>query len=156
MKYRTLGRTGLQVSEMGFGAWGIGNTSWIGADDANSVRALVAARDAGVNFFDTALVYGRGHSERLLMQAFGKSKDIVVASKVPPKDGRWPAPSGVPLREAFPKWHVLECLRTSLANLQREVIDLYQFHVWSDEWATDPQWLETLDEIRRSGQVRFI
>jgi aryl-alcohol dehydrogenase-like predicted oxidoreductase len=86
MRYRKFGRTGLQLSEVGFGAWGIGKTTWIGADDATSIRALVAARDAGINFFDTALVYGGSHSERLLAQVFGKSEEAVIASKVPPKN----------------------------------------------------------------------
>jgi len=98
MKYRQLGRTKLQISEIGFGAWGIGGTSWIGADDDASVRALVAARDAGVNFFDTALVYGQGHSEQLLARIFGNSKDVIIASKAPPKNRKWPAPSGISFR----------------------------------------------------------
>jgi aryl-alcohol dehydrogenase-like predicted oxidoreductase len=156
MKYRRLGRAGLQVSEVGFGAWGISKTSWIGADDQTSICALIAARDAGINFFDTALAYGHGHSERLLAKVFGKSEEIIVASKVPPMNQVWPAPGGIPLREAYPKWYVLESLRKSLTNLQREWIDLYQFHVWSDDWANDPQWLETVNEIRRSGQARFV
>ncbi len=156
MRYKRFGRTGLRVSEIGFGAWGIGKTSWIGADDQVSIRALMTARDAGVNFFDTALAYGRGHSERLLAQTFGKSEDVVIASKVPPKNGLWPAPAGVPLREAYPKSHVLESLRKSLTNLLRETIDLYQFHVWSDEWADDAEWLNTIEEIRRSGMARSI
>lgn len=156
MKYRLLGRTGLQVSEIGFGGWGIGKTSWIGADDRESIRALSVARDAGVNFFDTALVYGNGHSERLLAQTFGRSNDLLVATKVPPKNRKWPARRGTSLREAFPKDHVLQCLNQSLANLQRDVIDLYQFHVWSDEWAGEFEWQQTVEEIRRSGKARFI
>ena len=156
MKYRALGRTGLLVSEVGFGAWGIGQTSWIGADDETSVQALMAARDAGINFFDTALAYGSGHSERLLAQTFGKSRDMVIASKVPPKNGLWPAPSETPLQEAFPKAYVLECLGKTLANLQRETVDLYQFHVWWDGWAGESEWHETVQEIRRTGQARFI
>jgi aryl-alcohol dehydrogenase-like predicted oxidoreductase len=156
MIYRTLGRTGLRVSEIGFGAWGIGQTSWIGADDTTSVRSLSAARDAGVNFFDTALAYGRGHSERLISRTFGTSPELVVATKAPPKNMQWPARSGVPLRDAYPKQHVLQCLETSLANLKRDTIDLYQFHVWSDEWAGDPEWHSTVEEIRRSGSVRFV
>lgn len=155
MKYRRLGRTQLQVSEIGFGTWGIGKTSWIGADDQASVKALMTARDTGINFFDTALVYGRGHSERMLTRVFGKS-DVVIATKVPPKNRMWPAPAGIPLREAYPKSHVLESLRSSLTNLQRETVDLYQFHVWSDEWAHDPEWLNTIEDIRRSGMARFI
>jgi aryl-alcohol dehydrogenase-like predicted oxidoreductase len=156
MKYRSLGRTNLQLSEIGFGGWGIGNTSWVGADDLDSLHALTAARDAGVNFFDTALVYGRGHSERLIGQLFGDSKEIIIASKVPPLNSKWPAPAGVPLCDVFPIWHILECLRKTCSNLQREVLDLYQFHVWSDEWVNDLQWLEIIYAIRRSERVRFI
>jgi len=80
MHYRTLGRTGLKVGIIGFGAWGIGKGLWVGAEDDVSLRALHAARDAGVNFFDTALAYGMGHTEELLKRAFGRSDD--VASKV--------------------------------------------------------------------------
>lgn len=156
MKYRRLGRTGLQVSEIGFGGWGIGGTSWIGADDATSVGALIAARDAGVNFFDSALAYGRGHSEQLLAKTFGKGEDIIIASKVPPKNHRWPAPSGIPLRDAYPKDYVLECLDLTLKNLGGRTVDLYQFHVWSDDWAQDPELHATIDEIRCSGRARFI
>jgi aryl-alcohol dehydrogenase-like predicted oxidoreductase len=156
MKYRKLGRTGLRISEVSFGAWGIGRTSWIGADDQTSRRALAAARDAGINFFDSALAYGNGHSEQLLAQSFGKADDIVIASKVPPKNHLWPAREGTTLHDVFPKEHVLECLRTTLTNLRRESIDLYQFHVWSDQWADDSEWLETVEEVRRSGQARFI
>lgn len=156
MKYRSLGRTGLQVSEIGFGGWGIGKTSWIGAVDKESVEALTTARDAGINFFDTALAYGRGHSERLLAQTFGKSNEIIIASKVPPQNAKWPAPPRVHFREAFPKSYVLECLRMTLSNLRRETIDLYQFHVWSDEWAEDEEWLDTIEHIRCAGMVKFV
>src|ERR1700750_930118 len=91
MRYRKLGRTGFEVSEIGFGAWGIGKGDWVGAEDVESLRTLSAARDAGINFYDTALAYGDGHSERLIARAFGTSRDVVVASKVPPKNMIWPA-----------------------------------------------------------------
>ena len=90
MKYRQLGKTGLEVSEIGYGAWGIGQGEWVGAEDELSLKALKAARDAGVNFFDTALAYGMGHSEQLLARAFGKSSEVIIASKVPPKNFIWP------------------------------------------------------------------
>jgi len=156
MRYRRLGRTNLQVSEIGFGCWGIGGTSWIGAVDETSLDALKAARDAGINFFDTALVYGQGRSERLLAQLFGNSPEVIVATKVPPKNMQWPARPGVLLRDAYPAEHVMHCLRVSVANLKREAIDLYQFHVWSDEWAEDDGWFETIEQIRQSGLVRNI
>src|SRR5579859_5374244 len=104
MYYRTLGRTGLQVSEIGYGAWGISGSGWTGAQDQESLQALQRAIDLGANFIDTALGYGEGHSERLIGQVLGRNLDkrIIVATKIPPKNGRWPAPTGVPAAEAFP------------------------------------------------------
>src|ERR671938_339464 len=130
MKYRTLGRTGLNVSEIGFGAWGSGKHLWVGAQDDLSLRALEVARDAGINFFDTALAYGDGHSERLLAKAFGRRTDVVIASKVPPKNLIWPARPGSTLQEVFPREYVMDCLERSLRNINRDAIDVYQFHVW--------------------------
>ena len=156
MKCRRLGRTRLDLSEIGFGCWGIGGTSWIGADDRDSLLALKLARDLGINFFDTALVYGSGRSERLLERAFGRNTDVVIATKVPPKDWQWPAKAGVPLSETFPKKHVEKCLKESRRNLKRDCVDLLQFHVWSDEWADNPDWLETVAWLKQSGRVRFV
>lgn len=156
MKYRKLGRTGMQVSEIGFGAWGIGKSEWMGADDDTSLSTLKAARDSGINFFDTALAYGDGHSEQLLARAFGKSSDVVIASKVPPLNEVWPARNGTPLRKVFPREYVLKSLDRSLANLQRERIDVYQFHVWLDEWADQEEWLNTVHDLRGSGKVRAV
>src|SRR6478672_10565672 len=116
MRYRKLGKTGFEVSEIGFGAWGIGKGDWVGADDEQSIRTLKAARDAGINFFDTALAYGDGHSESLLARAFGKSKDVVIASKVPPMNLIWPARDEASLGEVFPSAYVLKSLDTSLKN----------------------------------------
>jgi aryl-alcohol dehydrogenase-like predicted oxidoreductase len=156
MKYRTLGRTGLNVSEIGYGAWGISRAQWIGAEDTESLRSLKAARDAGVNFFDTALAYGDGHSENLISQAFGKSKDVIIASKVPPKHLVWNVPSGESLQTVFPKDYVLDCLDESLKNLNRDSVDLYQFHTWIDDWATQPEWQESVRTMKQSGKSRFI
>jgi len=156
MHYRTLGRTGLKVGIIGFGAWGIGKGLWVGAEDDVSLRALKAARDAGVNFFDTALAYGTGHSEELLKRAFGRSDDVIVASKVPPKNFIWPAGRDTPLREAFPRRYVLDSLDTTLKNLGRDRVDVYQFHVWSDEWADESAWRETVRQMRSSGKARFV
>lgn len=155
MHYRILGRTGLQVSEIGFGAWGISGRQWIGAEDAHSLQALEAARDAGVNFFDTALAYGDGHSEQLLARAFGQSREVIIASKAPPKNLIWPAAPDSRLDQVFPRDYVLECLETSYRNLGR-AMDLYQFHVWNDTWAEAPEWHQTVEAIRRSGRARFI
>lgn len=156
MRYRILGRTGLNVSEIGYGAWGISGRQWIGAEDAVSLKALAAARAAGVNFFDTALAYGDGHSEQILARAFGRDPAVVIASKVPPKNLIWPAAPHSRLPDVFPRAYVLDCLERSLRNLGRETVDLYQFHVWNDEWASQDEWQSTVEEIRHSGKARFL
>jgi aryl-alcohol dehydrogenase-like predicted oxidoreductase len=156
MRYRTLGRTGLKVSEVGYGAWGIGKTFWIGADDEESLRSLQAARDAGVNFYDTALVYGDGHSEQLIGQAFGQSPEVIIASKVPPKDYVWQQKPGAKLDAVFPREYVLQCLDQSLTNLGREYVDVYQFHTWIDDWASSEEWHETVRDIKASGKAKFV
>jgi len=135
LQYRTLGRTGLRVFEIGYGAWGIGKSGWVGADDDESLRALQWAIDLGLTFIDTALGYGDGHSERLVGQVVrAHSQPIYVATKIPPKNGQWPARAGVPASEAFPRDHVIACTERSLRNLGLDAIDVQQFHVWSDEW----------------------
>ena len=103
MNYRTLGKTGLKVSEIGYGAWGIGKGLWVGASDEQSAKALHRCIDLGLNFIDTALGYGDGHSEGLVGRAVKeRSETIYVATKIPPKNGVWPAPAGVPASETFP------------------------------------------------------
>jgi aryl-alcohol dehydrogenase-like predicted oxidoreductase len=156
MQYRALGRTGLEVSEIGFGAWGIGGSQWGGAEDAESSRALERAIDLGVNFIDTALAYGDGRSERLVGQVVRRRPETVhVATKVPPKNRIWPAPAGVPLEEVFPGRHVRDCVERSLSNLGLEAVDLLQLHVWRDEWVGQGDFLETVEELRSAGKLRF-
>lgn len=156
MRYRQLGRTGLQVSEIGYGAWGIGQSEWVGAEDELSLQSLKAAREAGVNLFDTALAYGEGHSEQLIKKAFGNSREVIIASKVPPKNRIWPAQPGSKLEEVFPRKYVLSCLDQTLKNLGRDTVDVYQFHVWNDDWARSEEWQSLVKEMRESGKSRFI
>jgi aryl-alcohol dehydrogenase-like predicted oxidoreductase len=156
MKYRKLGRTGLEVSELGYGAWGISKVSWLGADDDESLRALHRAVEQGVNFIDTALAYGSGHSESLVGQAVREAEGTVyVASKIPPKNSQWPARPGVPASEAYPGDWVVECTERSLANLGLETIDVQQFHVWSDEWVGQGDWAEAIERLRAEGKIRY-
>jgi aryl-alcohol dehydrogenase-like predicted oxidoreductase len=156
VKYRPLGRTGIEVSEIGYGAWGIGGSQWGGADDDESLEALHRAIDLGVNFIDTALAYGAGRSERLVGQVVRKRPErIHVATKVPPKNLIWPAPAGVPVNEVYPGDHVRACAERSLSNLGLERIDLLQLHVWSDEWTDEGDWREAVDELRTAGKIGF-
>lgn len=155
MNYQKLGRTGLEVSEIGFGAWGIGKSMWIGAEDDESLHALSRAIDLGLNFIDTALAYGDGHSEQLVGQVL-KERDegIYVATKVPPKNMQWPALAGTSYAEVFPTDWVLACTERSLRNLDVDQLDLQQFHVWLDEWAEEPEWHETVQMLKDRGLIR--
>lgn len=156
MKFRTLGRTGLRVSEVGYGAWGIGGIQWTGGDDQEAIRALKLAIDQGLNLIDTALAYGDGHSERLVGEvARSRSEEIHIATKIPPMNREWPA-RNVPLREVFPADYIVKCTEESLRNLGVETIDLQQLHVWTDLWAEDPEWLEALTRLREQGKIRYI
>jgi aryl-alcohol dehydrogenase-like predicted oxidoreductase len=156
MNYRALGRTGLKVSEIGFGAWGIGKSMWIGASDDKSLRALHRSIDLGLNFIDTALGYGEGHSEQLVGQLVRqRSETIYVATKIPPKNEVWPARAGTPVAKAFPADHVVKCTETSLKNLGLETIDVEQFHVWSDEWVGEGDWLSAVQKLKDQGKIRF-
>src|SRR3954466_4409589 len=100
MKHRKLGKTDFDVNELGYGAWGIGGTLWIGATDRESLAALGSAIEHGVNFIDTALAYGDGHSEELVGKAItGAPRKVFIATKVPPKNRLWPARPGIGLEE---------------------------------------------------------
>jgi aryl-alcohol dehydrogenase-like predicted oxidoreductase len=156
MNYRLLGRTGLLVSEIGFGSWGIGGKMWADSDDRESIKALHRAIELGVNFIDTALVYGDGHSERLIGQVLKETKEnVYVATKIPPKNMVWPALKGIPLKEVFPYEHIINSTEKSLKNLGVDTIDLQQFHVWNDEWALRDEWWEAIQKLKEDGKIRF-
>ena len=154
MRYRPLGRSGLTVSEIGYGAWGIGASGWIGADEDESLRALHRALDLGVNFIDTARGYGE--SERIVGRVVREraGDEVLVATKVPPRNRIWPAPDGVDPAEAFPGSHIRESLETSLRVSGLDHFDVLQFHVWSDEWVGRGDWLETITALKQEGKIR--
>jgi len=155
MKYRTLGRTGIEVSEIGYGAWGIGGVQWTGGDDEEAKRALNLAIDQGLNFIDTALAYGDGHSERLVGEVARSRKErIYIATKVPPKNLEWPA-RDVPLKRVFTRDYIVMCTEQSLRNLGVETIDLQQLHVWHDNWTDESEWIDALLRLREQGKVRY-
>jgi aryl-alcohol dehydrogenase-like predicted oxidoreductase len=157
MHYRKLGPTEAEISEIGFGAWGIGGNQWQGAKDDESLHALKRAFELGVNFIDTALAYGDGHSERLVGQAVNQAfSHIHVATKIPPKNRIWPASPQTPIDEVFPYKHVIESTDQSLRNLGIEQIYLQQFHVWTDAWTNTDEWRRAVQDLRASGKVRFM
>jgi aryl-alcohol dehydrogenase-like predicted oxidoreductase len=156
MNLRRLGKTGLEVSEVGYGAWGIGKSMWIGAQDEDSLGALERAIDLGLNFIDTALAYGEGHSEQLVGRTVrGRSEPVHVASKIPPRNMRWPASGEDHVGEAFPGDWIRECTETSLRNLGLEAVDVQQFHVWHDNWLDQGDWLETVQALKQEGKIRY-
>ena len=155
MEYRILGKTGLKVSAIGFGAWAIGGNMWGTQDDNDSICALNKAIDLGVNFIDTALAYGDGHSERIIGKVLKTRKEkIYVATKIPPPC--WPPPPTTHANEIFPKKTIIDSVEQSLRNLQVDCIDLIQFHSWRANWTNDIEWHETLMELKKSGKVNFI
>jgi aryl-alcohol dehydrogenase-like predicted oxidoreductase len=156
MKTRTLGRTGITISEVGFGAWAVGGSMWGGARDAESRAALERAHELGVNFIDTALVYGDGHSERLVGEFARKHKDVVIATKVPPRSMQWPARPGSKLEEFFPAAWITECCERSLRHLGTGRIDLLQLHVWCDDWTDRDEWYSAMVKLREQGKIRAI
>jgi aryl-alcohol dehydrogenase-like predicted oxidoreductase len=156
MRYRTFGRTGWRVSDVGYGMWGM--AGWSGSDDAESLQSLQLAIDHGCNFFDTAWAYGDGHSERLLGQVVRNNpgQAIYTATKIPPKNRHWPSRRGDPLEDVFPPDYIREYAERSLKNLGLPSLDLLQFHVWEDAWARDDRWQRAMDDLRREGLVRAI
>ena len=155
VNYRKLGRTGLEVSEIGYGAWGIAGDAWLGAKDEESLKALNRAVDLGLNFIDTALAYGEGHSERLVGKVVAERDETIhVATKVPPKNLQWPAPAGLHPDEVFPGDYVRECTEQSLKNLGVEALDVQQFHVWQDEWLGEGDWQEAVAALKAEGKIR--
>ncbi|HKG91722.1 MAG TPA: aldo/keto reductase [Gemmatimonadaceae bacterium] len=160
MRYRTFGRLGWPVSEVGYGMWGM--AGWTGSEDEQSRAALREAVALGCNFFDTAWAYGDGRSERLLgelvrehPEAEGKLAEgrLYTASKIPPKNRKWPPVKGSTIDEVFPPDYMREYTERTLKNLGRPKVDLMQLHVWEDDWARDERWQRVVDDLKREGMI---
>lgn len=155
MKHRPLGATGYTVSEIGFGAWGVGGDMWRGTDDREGSDALRKAVDEGVTFFDTALAYGSGHSERLIGKTLRneiRGGRAVVATKVPPRNLEWPGDGKKSVADAFPAKHLASSTEQSLKNLGLDALPVLQLHVWHDAWLDDPKWEASYAQIVRLKQ----
>ncbi|MEU8042533.1 aldo/keto reductase [Micromonospora echinofusca] len=157
MRYRRMGRLGWQVSEVGYGMWGIGGGpgGFTGWDYDTAPACLDEAVERGCNFFDTAWVYGRGVSEQLLGGLVRRHPDrrLYLATKIPPKNREWPPGPQDTLDDVFPAEHIREFTHRSLENLGVDRIDLLQFHVWEDRWAADGRWQEAVADLKREGVV---
>lgn len=156
MRYRSFGRTGWQVSDIGYGMWGMGG--WTGSNDDESMHSLERSVQLGCNFFDTAWIYGHGHSEQLLGKLLRAhpERTLFTATKIPPKNLEWPATPKSTLEEVFPADHVRKYVDLSLKNLGVDAIDLIQFHVWNDTWAEKESWQKTMDDLKREKMIRAV
>ena len=156
MRYRKFGRTNWQVGEIGYGMWGL--AGWTGSDDAESLASLQRSIDLGCNFFDTAWAYGDGHSEELLGKVWRANRDkkLYVATKVPPKNRRWPSRREFSLDVSYPPEYVFEFVDRSLRNVGVETLDLIQYHTWEDQWLDDDRTIRTIDELRATGKVQAV
>ncbi len=163
MKTRALGKTGLVVSEIGFGCWQMGGNMWGPIDEDEAIRALHAGFDLGINFLDTALVYGNGRSESILRRFLSelgpeRTSGIVLSSKIPPKNREWPARDTTAVAEAFPPAHIRTCVEESLKNLGVERIHVMHLHVWAGAWADDASsgWHEAMRGLVKEGKIGHV
>ena len=156
MRYRTFGRLGWTVSDVGYGMWGL--AAWSGSDDKLTRDALEEAVALGCNFFDTAWAYGRGRSERFLGELVRAHPDerLYTATKIPPKNFTWPAQPQFLLDDVFPPDHIREYTESSLENLGLDSVDLLQFHVWEDAWAHDARWQRAVEALKSEGLVKAV
>ncbi|HJQ66324.1 MAG TPA: aldo/keto reductase [Gemmatimonadales bacterium] len=156
MHRRPFGRTGWSVSEVGYGMWGMG--SWSGSNDEESMASLERAVDLGCNFFDTAWAYGQGHSERLLGRLLKArpSSRLHSATKIPPKNMKWPAGADALLEDSYPPDHIRAFAEKSLENVGVSTIDLLQFHTWNDAWADDTRWQRAIASLKDEKLVRAV
>jgi aryl-alcohol dehydrogenase-like predicted oxidoreductase len=158
MKYRKLGRTGYEVSDIAHGLWGM--SGWSGSNDQESLAALQLSTDLGCNFFDTAWAYGDGKSDGLLGEIMSRNltrnpgKRLYAASKVPPANGKWPALPEYKYADVFSSEHVFEYADMIRKQLRVDVIDLLQFHVWDDSWTGEPEFRSTVEKLKHDGVIR--
>lgn len=156
MQYRTFGRTNLKVSEIGYGMWGL--AGWTGTETSELDRALDRSVELGCNFYDTAWGYGAGKSEQILGDLIRRhpEKKLYHATKIPPKNFKWPSKPEYKLEDCFPFAHIMEYTEKSLKNLKVDCIDLQQFHVWEDNWADRDEWKRAVEDLKKQGKIRFI
>jgi aryl-alcohol dehydrogenase-like predicted oxidoreductase len=154
MNYRRFGRTDWQVSEIGYGMWGL--AGWKETDQTEVLNALEKSVELGCNFYDTAWGYGAGASEEILGNLLKRhaSKRIYFATKIPPKNFKWPSKANYLLEDCFPASHIIEYTEKSLKNLNVECIDLQQFHVWEDSWAHHDDWKRAIEKLKADGKVK--
>ncbi|MDH4091598.1 MAG: aldo/keto reductase [Cyclobacteriaceae bacterium] len=154
MQKRRFGRTNWEVSEIGYGMWGL--AGWTGSDQKEIEESLDRAVALGCNFYDTAWAYAAGKSEQILGQLLKRNTDkkLYCATKIPAKNFKWPAKPDYKLEDCYPAAHIVEYTEKSLKNLQLERIDLQQFHVWDDSWSDQDDWKKGIEKLKKDGKVQ--
>lgn len=159
MQYRKLGKTNLLISEIGYGTWQFANDEdcWVGSTREESEKSLLYAIDNGLNFIDTARSYGDGLAEKWIGEIIRKrnNANLVIASKILPKNWQWPARPGTDIQEVFPKEHIIKQVNDSLKALNIESLDVMMFHVWLDEWVNQDEWKKVIQDLTKAGKVKF-
>jgi len=156
MKYRILGKTGVHVSEIGFGAWAIGS-HWGTQHMADSVEALDTAINLGLNFIDTALGYGNGKSEQIIAEVLKERREeVTVATKIPPADGPWPPSPYCKVEERYSEDYIRKTVDTCRKNLDTDCIDILQLHTWTRAWNRNPKPLDILHKLKSEGIIKHI
>ena len=155
MRYREFGRSGVRVSEIGFGTWNISG-DWGPVEESDALAALDDAFDHGFTFYDTAMGYGNGRSERLLGMAFGHRRDqVVIASKVAPNTFQWPALETDDVQGTFSKQWIINSTEESLKRLKTDYLDVQQLHCWAASWLHQGDWLEAVEQLKAQGKIRY-
>ena len=156
MKYRKLGKTGLEISEIGFGAWAIGG-SWGEQDESVSEKTLISAIERGVNFIDTAALYGDGKSEQIIGRVLKKlDKEVYIATKIPPAAGSWPISPYCDEEDRYSEKYLRKNLERCLRNLDTDCIDVLQLHTWTRAWNRNPKAFDLLRKFKDEGKARFV
>lgn len=156
MPTRPFGRLGWPVSTLGYGMWGL--AGWTGRDETQTRASLQLAANLGCTFYDTALAYGEGYSEKMLGELVrnNPTKKLYTATKIPPKNRVWPSRRGFKLDEVFPPDYIRKSTELSLKFLGLPSVDLMQFHVWEDEWAEDHRWQNAVAKLKANGLIKGI
>ncbi len=161
MKKRTLGKSGINVSEVGFGAWAIGG-SWGPQSESDSLAALNRALDLGVTIIDTAAGYGNGKSERTIARVLrdrgkgGSASQALVATKTPPLPGAWPPSPYCKSDERYPETYLRTNVEERLEYLDTDRLDLLQLHTWTRAWNRDPRPFAVLRKLQAEGKVGLV
>lgn len=155
MKYRRFGRTNWNVSDIGYGMWGL--AGWTGNDEKEIERSLDRSVELGCNFFDTAWAYAEGKSEQILGKLMKRnpSRHLICATKIPAKNFKWPAKPEYSIKDCYPADHIVEYTEKSLRNLGVDAIDLQQFHVWDDSWTRHDDWKIGIEKLKKEGKVKY-